>query len=154
MAANFITADMATACKCLPPPAPTVHAQQVDAVFAGVALQVGDHAMPADVENPEGYQALRTTFLVTAVWKGLVRDTLAVVSGQGGGDCGYVFEPGRRYLVYAYVEDGDLGTDICTRTTPFATAFEDRSQLREPVWVKPIFEYRLSRNAAPRLTGS
>jgi hypothetical protein len=41
-----------------------------------------------------------------------------VHTGIGGGDCGFSFEVGRAYLVYAYGE-AELQTDICTPTKAF-----------------------------------
>jgi hypothetical protein len=47
--------------------------------------------------------------------------------GWGGGDCGYAFKLGQRYLVYAYREEGDkrLSTSICTRTRLIKEADDD-----------------------------
>jgi len=61
-----------------------------------------------------------------------VKGTRAVIhSGTGGGDCGYWFRRGQRYLVYAYGESLEaLGTNICTRTRLLAAANEDLEFLR------------------------
>jgi hypothetical protein len=48
-----------------------------------------------------------------------------VVTGRGGGDCGYRFEVGARYLVFAYGDDAKLETNICQRTKELAQAAED-----------------------------
>jgi hypothetical protein len=47
-----------------------------------------------------------------------------VTTGGGGGDCGYEFEVGTRYLIEAYrsAEDGQLTTGICSKTRPLAQA--------------------------------
>lgn len=39
-----------------------------------------------------------------------------VQTGMGGGDCGYHFEVGKRYLVDAWERGGTLSTGICSRT--------------------------------------
>jgi hypothetical protein len=37
---------------------------------------------------------------------------------SSGGDCGFDFEVGKKYLVYAFKDEaGELSTNICTRTT-------------------------------------
>ena len=50
---------------------------------------------------------------------------------MGGGDCGYRFEIGKEYLVYAYLgEDKKLSTGICTRTGLLTKADEDLAYIR------------------------
>ena len=51
---------------------------------------------------------------------------------MGGGDCGYDFKVGSRYVVYAfdYSKTGRLSTSICTRTKPLDEAKEDLDFLR------------------------
>jgi hypothetical protein len=57
--------------------------------------------------------------------------TLQVVTGAGGGDCGFGFEVGERYLVYASRrESGELTTGICSRTNLLAKAAGDVAFLR------------------------
>jgi hypothetical protein len=53
-----------------------------------------------------------------------------VATGRGGGDCGYAFERGRDYLVYASEAEGILQTGICSRTARAERAAEDLSYLR------------------------
>ena len=44
----------------------------------------------------------------------------------GGGDCGYPFQTGTEYVIYAYKNsDGRLETGICSRTRPLAEAGDD-----------------------------
>jgi hypothetical protein len=55
------------------------------------------------------------------------KSTVEVVTGEGGGDCGFSFEEGKRYLVYAYPHPatGKLYTGICQRTRLLSEASED-----------------------------
>ncbi len=46
--------------------------------------------------------------------------TMSVYTGSGGGDCGYPFAVGSRYLVYAFQSGGRLTTGICSQTAPAA----------------------------------
>jgi hypothetical protein len=72
--------------------------------------------------DPEGSGALRggtaTVFRVEQSWQGEVLfDRLTVFSGYPVAGCGFLFEPGRCYVVFASVgPDGRLTTSICTRT--------------------------------------
>lgn len=51
---------------------------------------------------------------------------IEILTGLGGGDCGYPFQTGADYVVYAYKNsDGHLETGICSRTRPLAQAGED-----------------------------
>ena len=49
-----------------------------------------------------------------------------VITGSGGGDCGYEFKPGVRYVIAAYNRrfDSRLGISICSPTRPVAEASE------------------------------
>ncbi len=71
------------------------------------------------------------TFRHTTVYKGQKEGTIVIRTGLGCGDCGYDFEAGSAYLVYAYTnEDGNLETDICTRTSLVEYAGVDLRFLR------------------------
>ncbi len=55
---------------------------------------------------------------------------LVVYTGMGGGDCGYPFQTGTRYLVYASAGNGQLMTGICSSTAPEITAGSAIKELR------------------------
>jgi hypothetical protein len=75
------------------------------------------------------------TVLLTHKYKGRIKqDTVTIVTGMGGGDCGFKFEIGKDYIIYAQKETngshffGDEGngtipgvfrTNICRRTMEF-----------------------------------
>ncbi len=51
---------------------------------------------------------------------------IEIVTGLGGGDCGYAFRQGEDYVVYADKNrDGRLETGICSRTRPSRQAAQD-----------------------------
>lgn len=64
-------------------------------------------------------------------WKGIKDKMVTVETGLGGGDCGYGFQEGESYLIYAYRTNGEDGkpgplrTNICTRTRPLSKAKGD-----------------------------
>jgi hypothetical protein len=75
---------------------------------------------------------IAVTFTVQGSWRGTPGPSVLVLTGQGGGDCGYRFEPGEEYLVYAYRGlDGAPATDICRRTRPVSAAAADLAFLRQ-----------------------
>jgi len=55
---------------------------------------------------------------------------IVVDTGLGGGDCGYPFVPGTRYLVYASLTGGRLYAGICSETKPAVMAAGILPQLR------------------------
>ncbi len=72
------------------------------------------------------YYRYKYTLQVITLYKGKRgTQTIEVVSGKGSGDCGYLFEEGETYIVYANttkykINNKNIGTylttDICTRT--------------------------------------
>ncbi len=55
-----------------------------------------------------------------------------MITGCEGGDCGFEFKRGERYLVYTYTnpEDKKLYTSICSRTRALSEAVEDLQYIR------------------------
>ena len=112
------------ACTCaLPFPKPPLQKQvrvalnESRAVFSGKVLEVTE-----DPQTPH----VTVRLSVERVWKGSPREEVRILTGRGGGDCGYQFEVGQSYLVYAYRwREGELGTNICQRTAKLSEASGD-----------------------------
>ncbi len=80
------------------------------AVFTGQVISI-----QSDTEH-----GLLVDLQVIEPFRGVTSGQLVVKTGRGGGDCGYPFEVGKRYLVFA---DGEpLSTGICNDTTPIERA--------------------------------
>lgn len=119
-------ADQASACTCGEPPPPAVGLDQSAAVFSGDLIAIRGYS--------ETSFAAILTFDVSRVWKGDVTETFVMMtSSLGAGDCGFPFEAGRAYLVYAYEREGydHLTAWLCTRTQPLEYADEDLTFLGE-----------------------
>jgi hypothetical protein len=97
------------------------------AVFSGKVMSI---------EN-QSTLLVRVTFLVESAWKGQVAKSVTIQTGGGGGDCGYRFEIGERYLVYAYGSAESLSTNICQRTRPLSASAVDRKSLKKPRKIYP-----------------
>ncbi|HSI34441.1 MAG: hypothetical protein ACAI43_23390 [Phycisphaerae bacterium] len=110
----------ALACKCAPPPPPAEAMGKCDAVFLGKVTAV-----------ERGDRGIRVTIAVEKSWKGDARAELVVTTGMGGGDCGYGFQQGKSYVVYAYARDTGLSTGTCSRTCHIDDAGEDLKALGE-----------------------
>jgi hypothetical protein len=69
-----------------------------------------------------------------------------IVTGLGGGDCGYDFQRGVDYIVYAFKNaEGQLETGICSRTRLLRDAEEDLAYLRAIASAPPTGEIRIVR---------
>ena len=111
-------AAVAGACSCAEPPPPRVALERAMAVFTGKVVRIEK----AEVER-------RATVEVEKNFKGAGGKTVVVNTGLGGGDCGYGFKEGQRYLIYAHGEPNALSTNICTRTRHIDDAEQDLKEL-------------------------
>lgn len=106
------------ACSCdKPKPAGEVY-QSSDAVFVGKAV---------DIKKEGGSSIVQ--FDVDMAWKGVSEDVVMLITADSGAMCGYDFEQGRDYLVYAHAGPKYVETGLCGRTQPFEGAFQDLAYL-------------------------
>jgi hypothetical protein len=117
----------AYACSCMPPGTPLETLAAATAVFAGEVLGI---EAPGPVNGViSSADPVKITFQVQTVWKGPVQTVLTLTTPRDDASCGYRFEIGRSYLVYAFGHESDLETHLCTRNAPFAEAAGDLSAL-------------------------
>lgn len=118
----LVNADPATACSCMSSGPPCQGFFQVDAVFAGMVTTISEVEGSPDLL----YDRRLVRLAVERGFRGIEGATAEVLTGMGGGDCGYDFKTGERYLVYAdRNQEGRLTTGICSRTRPIAEAADD-----------------------------
>ena len=126
--AGLLVPDASLSCSCEPPGTPLEELALYDAVFTGRVVEIA-----AIAGTPE--EDVWILFQLSAVWKGELREDIAIRTGPYDAACGYPFEVGGEYLVYAYfLGDGDLYTGLCSRTNSLAAATEDIAQLGEPIF--------------------
>ncbi len=121
------TSRDALACSCIISGPPCQATWTADSIFAGTVASI----TPIDhVSLGAPYQSLRVKFNVEHGFLNAVPGALEIVTGRGGGDCGYRFKVGAKYLVYAS-KDGSsvLSASICSRTRLLAEAQEDLKYL-------------------------
>lgn len=110
------------ACSCLMPSDPLTSLEESDAVFRGTvtAVNAGD-----DVSSNT-----TVVFQVEEIWKAdnVVKLESIETAGDSAG-CGYNFEVGNEYIVYASDVEGVYSTSLCSRTTLVADAAEDIAAL-------------------------
>ncbi len=138
-------------CSCVPPPPDVKTAQRLaqweatrsDEIFEGkvesvhlrwnlVDAKVGELI---SVELEEHPPFMQVSFENTRTYKGPQGEAVELRTGLGGGDCGFRFEVGKRYLVYAFAdESGELSTSICSGTALLEESQSNLSYLRgDPV---------------------
>ncbi len=93
------------ACSCVMM-TPQEQLEKADSVFIGRATDISGTGQKRLVD-----------FAVSDVRKGAAMNNAIVQTGQGGGDCGFEFETGKEYTVYAYAEDSTLFTSMCSGTS-------------------------------------
>lgn len=129
MSALVVAAENdALACSCMRSGPPCQAAWTADVVFAGTV-----RSMEEIDNNAYGtpYRSVLVRFDVERGFVNAVPGPVEIVTGTGGGDCGYSFATGGRYLVYAWkTPSSRLSTGICSRTRPLDEAEEDLRYLR------------------------
>jgi 5-hydroxyisourate hydrolase-like protein (transthyretin family) len=124
-----LLAREASACSCAGGRAPCQEYWQADAVFVGEV--VGESKFTVNEGSRQHTQRL-VRLAVEQPLRGIEAAEVEVATGWGGGDCGYQFRRGVRYVVYADRDEkgGRLYTGTCTRTRPLAEADEDLAYFR------------------------
>jgi hypothetical protein len=123
-AACLLGAGRALGCSCVGPVPPCHEYGRASAVFVGTVtgLKTNKRGKGSYDLTPRVFR-----FSVERAFSGVEGAEVEVATGRGGGDCGYNFRRGEKYLVYAYrgAEGGRLTTGICSRTRPYLAAAED-----------------------------
>lgn len=118
-------AQRTNACSCAAAPPPRQALREAKAVFIGEVISTEVF----DVKNGFGtQQVIQIRFAVNRFWKGIEGSEAIVYTSGHEMSCGFHFERGKKYLVYAYPDRWELGaleTGICNRTTEIANAARD-----------------------------
>jgi hypothetical protein len=129
------TAQDAAACECIQGrPGPCTALTQTGAVFVGRVVGIIRSG-----ESNTFFTGLTVHFAIEQSFKGLsvTQKTVEVKTGANGGDCGYDFKQGQRYLVFATRSSGALHTSICSNTQPASEAEDDIELLNALVSGRP-----------------
>jgi hypothetical protein len=111
------------ACSCVPPRSPSEEFTKSDAVFSGKVVRIYETTRK-EPEIGERVSQHAVIFSVDRTWKGVNETHVVVYTGFSEAACGYPFEAGKEYLVYAY-DDTDWVTGICSLTKPLSLAKPD-----------------------------
>lgn len=100
----------ASACSCAAPPDPQTAKDQAAAVFTGKVIQVTDRSgwrewIPFTTRSP--LNGIEVVLDVQSTWKGVEHTPVLITTSGFGGSCGFPFQIGAEFLVYAYHWEGD-----------------------------------------------
>ena len=108
----------AYACSCIEPGSYEEEFERNDWVFDGVVMSkkekkslLGTHSSADLVE---------WTLQVNGSWKGDATELITVYSAESGASCGYEFEIGKRYAVFAREIDELIEVSLCSKTSIIA----------------------------------
>lgn len=129
------------ACSCIGEQDVRSAKKQADGVFIGTVVRSERLPMHPRDDMPFFQQyMMRFTVLVERSFKGRTfrtnapTDSVIIYTGEGGGDCGFQFKIGERYIIYGVENDevrkqwmadkplfrrGIYWTNICMRTRPY-----------------------------------
>jgi hypothetical protein len=118
----------ADACSCAVPGSACDAAWGAEAVFVGNVVSIESSSVGER----------RVQLAVVEGFRGFQLSQVTLVTGYGQADCGYPFQIGESYVVYAHRSpQGQLSTNICSRTRLVRNAPEDLTYLRSLASIPP-----------------
>lgn len=124
VAGLFVWAGPSLGCSCYPSGPPCQAYGKTDVIFVGTPIRVSQIELKwnGHLMTHNNYR-----FRVSERLKGVKERELDVVTNAQGGACGYKFELGTEYVVYAHRDSATkrVGTGLCSRTRPLARGAED-----------------------------
>jgi len=110
---SIVNASEVFACSCVPTGDASLKTQVTEAykkssnVFSGEVIEI--------TKGADAFSA-KVKFKIDKSWKQKLSGELTIITATDSALCGYFFEVGKKYVVYAQGENSNLRTDICTRT--------------------------------------
>lgn len=113
----FTAAEKSFACSCVVSPDPLKKQIQSafsdsDAVFSGEVIEIKDSLT-------DQYNVI-VKLKVAKAWKGKSNKEITITTAKDSAMCGYGFEIGKTYLVYANGQKDALSVSNCSRTSLFS----------------------------------
>ena len=118
------------ACSCIMPGSPQEEMGRSSVVFQGKVTEVRG-APAGDMVN--SMDPVQVIFEVSRVWKGPEYKNLVISTAMSSASCGFEFQPGQEYIVYANGGEDSLETGLCTRTRSLADGGEDIQALGDGI---------------------
>ncbi len=124
----ILNTNSAQACSCLPT-TPKQSLEGSSAVFSGRVIDVVEQTSDRAESSNSLDSGFKVTFEVSKVWKGKNERRVAVMTSDSSASCGYSFEEGKEYLVYASNQEAKLQTGLCSGTKLLSEAQPDLAVL-------------------------
>jgi len=127
----------AQACSCVIPGTPLEELERSNAVFSGQVKETRFKDNRVEVN-----------FEVYEVWQGEMGPNVSFTTASDSAACGYPFEKGGEYLIYAGEYSGEFDVNLCSRTMLLADADDDLAAFGEgylmenypdPIEDQPLF---------------
>lgn len=126
-ASSWSVGSEASACSCMKL-TPEEGLSSSHAVFSGEVTNI-------DKNEATRFGGLEVTLRVRKVWKGALGEEVQVHTAGSSAACGYPFEVGKTYLVYALHDEADpMRVSLCSRTALLEDAGEDLTFLGRPAY--------------------
>lgn len=123
LAASIPNGASLLACTCATERDPLVALGYADAVFNGTVS--GKHDPRTDFTVVSTGDPIDFRLRVTTIWKGPLADSVTIRTKRCDASCGFPFEIGESYLIYANQDSAGLHTHLCTRTQSLERAGRD-----------------------------
>ncbi len=118
--------SLISACSCVNPGSVEQEVNESDAVFQGKVISV--------IKEGEMYkEKYKVIFNVSQGWKGEVNSVQEILTSDSSAGCGYYFEEGKEYVVYARNVEEKLQVDLCSRTNNINNAKKDLEILNNKI---------------------
>lgn len=129
-----LSAESSYACECMQRSITAWgELQTADAVFTGKIVSIRQVKVSVRDDGTFFYE-LEVRLKVGRVLKGIEGTEVTLYTGAGaGGDCGFRFKKGQKYLIYAYSSNKRLETDSCSRTKLLTHATQDFKEIEAGV---------------------
>lgn len=122
-----LPAPVTYACDCVVSGTPSEEMEKKDAVFSGKVLTVKDRNKLSTIKSSA--DPMEVVIAVDEIWKGIEESQVVVFTERDSASCGFEFQVGEEYLVYASKDGDKLKASLCSRTALLSLAFDDVTEL-------------------------
>jgi hypothetical protein len=119
-------ASPACACSCAPAEE-AEYTARASLVFDGTVVKIDE---PRGGPARSSLDPIEVTFVVGTVHKGTADRRITLETARSEASCGFSFDGGRRYKVYARTVDGVLTTGLCDGTKDLGPGGEEAIEYR------------------------
>ena len=122
-----LPAPVTYACDCVVSGSPSEEMEKKDAVFSGKVLTIKDRNKLSTIKSSA--DPMEVVIAVNEIWKGIEESQVAVFTERDSASCGFEFQVGQEYLVYASKDGDQLRASLCSRTALLSLASDDVTEL-------------------------